>query len=63
MDGRCDNFCNGCIYKMFLGGGKFTPYCNYIVETGHPRPCPAGTGCTVKVTRKQRKRAYEPYKI
>lgn len=30
--------------------------CNYLLRTGHMRPCPAGDGCTVKVG--YRKRQY-----
>lgn len=45
----CDKFCKGCAF--------YEPYsvtCNYFLKTGQLRPCPAGTGCTVKDTGKKK---------
>ena len=36
----------GCKY-LEVALGK--PMCGYILQTGHPRPCPAGKNCTVFV--------------
>lgn len=46
MTNVCDRFCTGCV---FLGhaNGKMN-LCEYFLQTGVRRPCPAGTGCTVK---------------
>ena len=49
MANVCDGFCKGCAF--------YEPYsvtCNYFLKTGQLRPCPAGTGCTVKETGKHR---------
>lgn len=61
MNGRCDEYCRGCVHLNKLDGyGWFNIawYCNYICDEKHSRPCPAGKGCTEKKTagRKRRKR-------
>lgn len=38
--------CEGCVH--FYGAYKHNRCCNYLFDTGYRRPCPAGTGCTVK---------------
>lgn len=41
-----DEYCEGCYYRAFfpaLGWG-----CEYLVMTEKRRPCPSGTGCTVR---------------
>lgn len=50
----CDEFCDGCVYKSTLM--DFPRCCNYLLATGKVRPCPAGTGCTVKLHGKKRTR-------
>lgn len=48
----CDSYCTGC---TFLGyGNGTTKLCEYFLKTSFRRPCPAGTGCTVKHTGKRR---------
>lgn len=39
--------CRGCIYSSYLNGWRV---CDYIQITGKRRPCPAGVGCTVRVS-------------
>ena len=46
--GICDSFCKGCWYNKLASGDQ--TLCTYFLETGIRRPCPAGTGCTVKQT-------------
>ena len=45
MDNCCDSYCKGC--RHFCDAGEFK-WCNYISNTGHRRPCPAGALCTVR---------------
>lgn len=45
--------CDGCIYMGWCGWYKC---CNYIFIKGESRPCPPGKDCTVKVTRKRKRR-------
>ena len=40
--------CKGCVH---LGKAGTIPCCNYILDTGHSRPCPAGEGCAEKRTK------------
>lgn len=47
--GICNSFCKGCVYNQYASGVEST-LCTYYLETGIRRPCPAGTGCTVKRT-------------
>lgn len=48
-----DKHCKGCVHLAWMGGGFY--WCDYIGDTGKPRPCPAGQGCTEKkVTRRKR---------
>lgn len=50
----CDKNCDNCVYyKMIFQDLK---YCAYFFDTDNRRPCPAGTGCTVKVKRKKKTR-------
>lgn len=41
--------CAGCFYRGKAGGNLL---CEYILITGHRRPCPFWAGCTVKETEK-----------
>jgi hypothetical protein len=50
----CDENCMDCIY--FTGHVEITWCCNYFLMTDHRRPCPPGTGCTVKQSRGRRLR-------
>ena len=51
-DERLHNtYCLPCIYY-----GKSTMTCDYILIEGHSRPCPAGVGCTAKITKKDVKK-------
>lgn len=47
----CDRYCAKCIYST--GCTDWGYVCNYYLETGKRRPCPPGTGCTVKSTGKK----------
>lgn len=47
--GLCDHYCIGCLYNIITCGGTCS-ICTYYLDTGNRRPCPAGTGCTVKQT-------------
>ena len=49
VNGICDRHCKGCVYLSYLNNSHYL-YCSYILKTGKRRPCPAGTGCTVKQT-------------
>ncbi len=42
--------CEGCAYAVLLSGEW---YCDYLLTTGHRRPCPPGEGCTVRVEEKK----------
>ena len=48
MASICDSYCKGCIYKGIING--VTPWCKYVFMEDKLRPCPAGTGCTAKMT-------------
>ena len=55
--GVCTKYCDACVYRKVFTGG-WHPYCDYLCMVGKRRPCPAGDGCTVRVTRRvYRKRA------
>lgn len=55
--GVCTKYCDPCIYRKVFAG-SWLPYCDYLCMTGERRPCPAGDGCTARVTRRvYRKRA------
>lgn len=50
--GLVDSTCRGCVYiGRILGGAE--KWCDYIGATGKRRPCPAGKGCTVRLTGKR----------
>lgn len=49
--GVCTKYCDPCVYRKSITGG-WCQYCDYLCMTGKPRPCPAGDGCTVRVTRR-----------
>ena len=57
-----DKFCVGCKHRTKLSGLDYNKFpgdtgysCCYATDTGHSRPCPAGKGCTEKVTSKRKK--------
>ena len=50
----CDEYCDKCVY--YLGWGSGTKMCNYYLMTGKRRPCDPGTGCTVRVLRKRKRK-------
>lgn len=45
--------CNGCVHCGLIGGMWG---CNYIFNKGHSRPCNPGAECTVKETRRRKKK-------
>ena len=49
----CDEYCLNC--KYFYGSSEYELCCTYYLETDKRRPCPAGTGCTVKKKSKQKR--------
>jgi hypothetical protein len=51
-DGKAHKCRSGCVYA-----GKLVdmPCCNYLFDAGHPRPCPAGKGCTAYKRGKRKK--------
>ena len=57
MANVCDSYCKGCIYVGKIGSGALC--CRYIFVSDKLRPCPPGTGCTVKLTNKDVKRRNE----
>ena len=46
MAGLVDSTCRGCVYRAGINASSMI--CNYYLDTGKRRPCPAGKGCTVK---------------
>ena len=54
MASVCDSYCKNCIY---VGKASWhTLCCRYVFVEDKLRPCPAGTGCTVKMTDQEVKR-------
>ena len=51
--GVCSNFCIGCLFRKSL---YWNDCCDYLIMTDKRRPCPAGDGCTVKVTKKEHRK-------
>ncbi len=49
--GQVTEYCNGCAYLGKLSG---IPWCAFYDVTGHTRGCPAGDGCTQKVSGNRR---------
>lgn len=53
--------CRKCYYSgpVDIGWGKVYPLysCDYLLITGHRRPCPAGDACTVYSPKKAKRRA------
>ena len=54
MADRCDSYCKNCIYCVVWN--RWMMMCSYFLETDKRRPCPPGTGCTVKEKRKRKRR-------
>ena len=42
-----ETYCAGCFHFCISG---MQTHCDYIGNTGHCRPCPAGEGCTERIT-------------
>lgn len=38
--------CNGCRYRRRFASNWNEYACHYCLDTGHPRGCDPGTGCT-----------------
>lgn len=49
--GICDSSCKGCVFLQGEGTNLLT--CSYWDKMDKLRPCPAGNGCTAKMTTKQ----------
>ena len=47
--------CGGCIY--YYGPSEGTICCNYLLDTGKRRPCPPGKDCTVRKSRRNKKKS------
>lgn len=47
-NGRDMTYCIRCRYLFIPGTVLSWAMCNYHLETGKPRPCSAGEGCTVR---------------
>jgi hypothetical protein len=43
-----DSYCRNCIYRAMTAGKAGDKFCAYILIEEKCRPCPAGTGCTVR---------------
>ena len=56
MASICDSYCRGCIYS---GKSQGLPCCQYVFMEDKLRPCPAGTGCTVRITNQEVRRRNE----
>ena len=54
MGNVCDSYCEGCAYMGRIHASL--RICDYIFIVGKCRPCPAGTGCTAKITDKEARR-------
>ena len=50
----CDSYCLNCIY--YVGCSRDFWFCNYLLMTDKRRPCDPGTGCTVRVLRKRKRK-------
>lgn len=50
----CTKNCLGCAFQQAINGGARGSlgylYCAYFLMTNKRRPCPAGDGCTAKMT-------------
>ena len=51
----CDKYCLNCIY--YVGAVSDFWFCNYYLMTDKRRPCDPGTGCTVRVLRKKKRKS------
>ena len=51
-EGVCDSYCKGCVYNCYGTGDGYT-ICTDLIKTDKLRPCPAGTGCTVRLIGKK----------
>ena len=51
----CTRYCEGCAFRQMINGGAGKGclsyiYCAYYFMTNKRRPCPAGDGCTAKIS-------------
>lgn len=50
----CSKYCYGCAFQQAINGGARGAsgylYCAYLFMTKKRRPCPAGDGCTAKIS-------------
>lgn len=57
------SYCVGCVYVGYFcsqSAHKGIPeFCQYILTTGHRRPCPAGPGCTARKEGGRKRRRME----
>jgi hypothetical protein len=56
----CDKYCLDCTY--FGGHTESFRSCNYYLTTDIRRPCPPGSGCTVKKKAKRKKKTKAEYR-
>jgi hypothetical protein len=54
MDKLTDKSCDGCIHLTYLYDK--VSCCSYLLNTGEKRPCGPGKGCTVKTTKRKKKK-------
>ena len=52
---KVHNPCEGCVH--FYGYNAYVRCCNYLFDTGTPRPCPPGERCTVRRPGRHRRNA------
>lgn len=45
----CTSYCDKCAFRKIFH--TVYRYCDYLCMTNERRPCPAGDGCTVRVSR------------
>ena len=50
---KCTKKCKRCFYSF--NHSAHLPTCDYILITGHRRPCPAGDNCTEFTTKRKKK--------
>lgn len=54
--GICNERCKKCVHCGRASMGKGYKTCDYILNTNHRRPCPAGKGCTEFATGKKKRK-------
>jgi len=56
----CNSYCGGCAYECWAAATEGSPpqrFCDYMYQTGKPRGCPAGTGCSKRTVGRGLRRA------